>query len=527
MSDTFFSPKTVNDIFVQITQRPHCSGDENAVRTYVGDFVLNLKAAGKPVDLVHYNPDATELGDRVIVAKKAAYPGYENCPTIILQAHMDMVCKPNANIFPLTLLTYKDANGVEWLKAGSLEPKKGTTLGADDGIGVAIALAILADDSIQCGPLEFLFTVEEETTMGGAANFQKEWLTGRIFINLDSEDKNIVTYGSAGGIDTVFTYLPTLSEIDPETQVLLKLKISGLKGGHSGADINKGRASAIKLMVRALCHLNKRMSKVPDINKHFDTKTYEFYLYQFSSNDVDNAIPSEAEVIIALAKEDVVNFQGDFNQYCQVLKKEYEGVEAPEFTSEIVDYTTPHDLMFTAKSTDDLINLLLATPHGVMKMSSQVKDLVETSTNLAMVKIEGTDRAIQITCSHRSSTDSGLEYVVQIHQAIAASFGYRTVIGDWYPSWTPDENSPLLKIARGVYQLKYGPAYKSEVIHAGLECSWVVEHYKGDTVPMDAISLGPTVVDVHTPDERLDTASVQEFWDSLLAILKLISRIEK
>lgn len=522
MSEQFFSPSQVNDIFVELTKRPHCSGNENPVRTYVGDLIAGLKAVGKPVDLVHYNPDATEPGDRVIVAKKAAYPGYEHSPTVILQAHMDMVCKPDCDIFPLKLFTYTDAQGIAWLKAGSLEPKKGTTLGADDGIGVALALAILADESIPCGPLEFLFTVEEETTMGGAAGLRKEWLTGRIFINLDSEDKNIVTYGSAGGIDTGLTVNPLLEELDPLTRVPLKLKIFGLKGGHSGVDINKGRANAIKLMVRTLCHLNQRMPKVPDIDQHFDTAAYDFNICTFNSNDVDNAIPAEAEVIIALAKEDAARFQADFAKYCEIVKKEYEGAESPEYSSEMVA-SAPHELVFSADSTDDLICLLLATPHGVVKMSSQVADLVETSTNLAMVQTDP-NRTVRITCSHRSSTDSGLEHVVQIHQAVAAGFGVAMENGDWYPSWTPEESSPLLGIAREVYRAKYGDAYKSEVIHAGLECSWVVEHYKGEAAGMDAISLGPTVVDVHTPEERLQTASVQEFWDSLLEILQKISQ---
>lgn len=514
----FFSPQAVNDIFLDLTRLSCCSGAENPVRQYIGDFVNKLIAAGQPVKFIHYDEPATEPGERVIVVSKAAAKGKEQAPKVVLQAHMDMVCQPDCDIFPLKL--YEDQDNPGWLRAYDKTGTKNTTLGADDGIGLAIALAIMADENLQLGPLEFLFTVEEETSMAGAAKFNKEWLTGRIYLNLDSEDQKAIAYSSAGGIISTFTLRPALMK-KPETHQCLDVHIFGLKGGHSGANINDGRANAIILLARALAHLNKRLPVDLEIRKAFPTATYEFNLISFTSNSVDNAIPSDVKATIAIKKDQVANFTSDFLTYGRYISKEYRGVETPQY-----ECSEAHDnggqCMFDEASTDRCINVLLALPHGTYQTNAQ-KDLVEISTNLAMVKsqAEGTG-TLQITCSNRSSTDSGLEYICQIQRAIAAGFGLALEQSNWYPVWYPDENSRLLQIARGVYEKKYGADYHCQIVHAGLECSWVVEHYKHDPNPIDCISLGPTVKEPHTTEERLKLDSVAPFWECLLEILTTI-----
>lgn len=516
--ENYFTPQAVNDIFLDLTRLSCCSGAENPIRQYIGDFVNKLRTAGQKLEIVHYDEPAIEPGERVIVIKKAAAAGCEKAPTVVLQAHMDMVCQPDCDIFPLRV--YEDPENRGWLRARDKTGSKNTTLGADDGIGLAIALAIMADETLQVGPLEFLFTVEEETSMAGAARFKKEWLKGRTYINLDSEDEKVIAYGSAGGIISTFTVNPALIKI-PETHQLLDLHISGLKGGHSGANINEGRANAIILMARVLAHLNKRMSTNLEIRKAFPTATYEFNLVNLVSNSVDNAIPGEIQASIAILREQVSNFTSDFLTYGRYLSKEYRGVETPQYEWTSAE-SSGDGTMLDGASTDLCIQVLLTLPHGVFKTNAE-RDLVEISTNLAMIKKAAPGEGVlQIICSNRSSTDSGLEYICQIQRGIAAGFGLSIEQGNWYPVWYPDEDSRLLQVARKVYEKKYGSDYQCQIIHAGLECSWVVEHYKDDPTPIDCISIGPTVKEPHTTGERLKMDSVQPFWECLTEILTVV-----
>lgn len=514
--DDYFDPKAVHDHFMKITQEPHCSCHENPVRKYVVDL------AGKidNVEVTFYDDDATDACERVIVLRRKGAGDYADAPYVTLQAHMDMVCWPNDDIFPLHVFGYDDDQGVKWIKAGEEasidDPQRGTTLGADDGIGVVTILAILEDESLKDYPIECLFTVQEEIDMGGAKCFDPSLLTGRRYINLDAEDAPIIIYGSAGGCNVQYEGTVTRSGM-PDNFTTLEVSVSGLRGGHSGININKGRLNAIKALTEALIRLNKRLTNLEVTGS---IASYDLRLVSLTRDEEPtmNAIPSCASAVIVLPMEEKDSFESDFKAYCEVLKAQYQP-EEEGFDWEVEQESTTKQPM-DESSTDALLCLLRQIPHGVIRMIPDNPALVETSTNLAAINIEGNKVVIQ--SSNRSSNDQSLIMLTCIQKMIGCCLDFKVLERDDYPAWQPNEDSELLKKAIAVYAEVYGDDFAATVIHAGLECGYVVQKY-GDE--MDCISIGPTIVDPHSGGERLQASTVEQFYGAVTKLLqKLFSK---
>ncbi len=518
--DDSFDPKVVHDHFMEITQKCHCSPNENLVRDCGEDLVRKyvVDCANKidNVDVAFYKPEATDPGQRVIVLRREGAGNYANAPYVTLQAHMDMVCYPKDDIFPLHVFGYDDDQGAKWIKAGDEasidDPNKGTTLGADDGIGVATILAILEDESLKNYPIECLFTVQEETDMGGAAGLDPSLLKGRQYINLDAEDATIIIYGSAGGCNVQYEGTVTRSDM-PDSLTALKVSVSGLRGGHSGININRGRLNAIKALTEALIRLNKRLTNL-DVTGSI--ASYDLRLASMTRDEepIMNAIPSCASAVIVLPKEDEDSFENDFKAYCEALKALYQPEEA-DFEWGVKQESTTKQPM-NESSTDALLCLLQLIPHGVIRMIPDNPALVETSTNLAAINMEG--NKVVIRSSNRSSNDQALTMLTCIQKLIGCCFNFKVLDSDSYPAWQPNESSALLAIAKKVYGEVYGEGKSSAtVIHAGLECGYVVQKY-GDE--MDCISIGPTIVDPHSGGERLQASTVEQFYEAVTRLLQ-------
>jgi dipeptidase D len=519
---------------VDITTKPHCSGDEDAVRNYVISVVkkFNEEHSDKEIKIIHYDEKAIDPGERVIVLRREGSGANADKPTVILQAHMDMVCVPDCCIFPIKLSKYQD-NGTDTLKGGGCSPETGTTLGADDGIGVATALAIITDVGDEYGPIECLFTVQEETDMGGAQGFCISWLTGKKYVNLDSEDYNIITYGSAGGSGTTYKITPILEPIPAEnTTVLITLK--GLTGGHSGVNINDGNANAIKV----LAQVNSKLRRA---------KKLDFNIVRFSGGSKSNAIPNSASVEITF--KSAHHLYDNLESWCEEIfggfKQEYRATD-PNFAWSVDKIQNP-EKMLDPVSSNNLNDMLLDIPHGPLKMMGDRPGIVETSTNLAIVNAntDANPGQIEIICSNRSSSDSSLDAVEEMHKAVARLFGIKMflqldtvneedVLKDGYamedsgiltfsgryPAWEPNNDSKLLEMAEGAYCEVYGCGnYKVDVIHAGLECGWIVKKFKDAGRKMDCIAIGPTIKTPHTWQERLETATVKTFYECVTRII--------
>jgi dipeptidase D len=380
----------------------------------------------------------------------------------------------------------------EWLKAAE------TSLGADNGIGVAAMLAILADASLQLGELECLFTVDEETGLTGALQLDPTMIQGRILLNLDTEEVGAVYIGCAGGRDSDI-YLPMVAKKTAKDMAALQIGITGLKGGHSGAKIHLGRANAVKLMARILNSLNK---------------SGEFFISSIHGGDKDNAIPRETFCIIILENKNLDTIRRSFQEFSSELKEEVGAVD-PAARFEIHEHALPL-AMFDQGSTQNLINLLMTMPHGVLSMSALIEDLVQTSTNLSSIRTE--DKRIHIHASHRSSVESALVWVCDLHVSLSVMAHARVEQDDGYPGWDPDPNSSLLKVAKAAVERVLGRAAEVRAIHAGLECGVIKKKFDG----MEAISIGPTIKDPHSPDESVLIESVQNFWDILIQTLRSI-----
>ena len=412
-------------------------------------IIAYLKAFGEKHKL---ETKVDEAGN--VLIKKPATPGMENRKTVVLQSHIDMVCEKNNDVKHdfLTDPIETEIDG-EWLKA------KGTTLGADNGIGVATELAILADDSIEHGPIECLFTVDEETGLTGAFALKEGFMNGDILLNLDSEDEGELFIGCAGGIDSVAEF--TYREVDvPAGYFCCKVQVKGLKGGHSGGDIHLGRGNANKLLNRFLSQASQK---------------YDMYLCEIDGGNLRNAIAREAHAVIAIPK---------------AIDKD------------------------TAKR---LLQTIYAAPHGVYAMSQDIPGLVETSTNLASVKMKP-GHIIRIETSQRSSTASSKQDIANMVRTVFEMGGAAVSFGDGYPGWKPNPHSEILKVAVESYKRLFGVDAKVKAIHAGLECGLFLDKYPA----LDMISFGPTLQGVHSPDERMLIPTVQKFWDHLLDILKHI-----
>lgn len=473
-------PELVWKHFENLTRHPRPSKKEQKVVEYV----LSVIKANN----LEYQQDS--FGN--IVVRKPATPGYENVKMVCLQGHLDMVCEKNSDVqFDFDndpIQVYIDG---DWVKA------KGTTLGADNGIGVAAALAILESKDIQHGPIEFLFTLDEETGLTGANNLKPGFLKSEILLNLDSEDEGVVFIGCSGGRDTEgkFNYL---KESIPEKSTAYKIKVTGLKGGHSGLDIHLGRGNAIKILNRLLWNLQDkfgiRLSKIEGGSKR-------------------NAIPREAfaELVVQSDKaNEVEQFVWEFNE---IVKKEMATIE-PDLAIGFEKIDSPQ-FVIDSLTQKNLLNALYALPHGVIKMSADIPGLVETSTNLATITFGD---SIVVGTSQRSSVESEKEDVVVMNRTVFLLAGAEYKHGDGYPGWKPDVNSETLKIFKTTYEKMFGKEPEVTAIHAGLETGIIKEKFP----TMDMISFGPTIKGAHSPDERVQISSVEKFFNLLLELLKNI-----
>lgn len=484
-----FGCDDVYDYFNGITRLDHPSGNQNPdddrnedpVRAYVISEAKKLKNT----QVVLYNEKATELGKRDIVLLRPGMGNYKDKKPIILQGHMDMVCNPDNMKFPLNLFVVEKDQAF-WLKA---KDKTGidSTLGADDGIGVATALALLKDESLEKYPIECLFTVQEETDMGGAMGFDIKYLTGDKMLNLDSENLPIIVYGSAGGCDTKYTRLNMPTSV-PSDMGWVKLGFKDLKGGHSGIDINKHRLNAIKALAAFLAE---------NLNE------FSCYLQGFDRLDskTDNSIPAEACVVVGVQKNQAQVLADKFNQYASTLKDEEQLLKPCQYQAE--ELSLGNQECLDIQGTQIFINILNDLPTGVIL---EQQGLVITSTNLfqANIKKQNTGWDIEIGSSNRSSDKESFAKLLGQLKKTGEKYGFTVnLVIDSYPMWQPDDNSQLLKCAKEVYSDAYGDQYKAEVIHAGLECAVFVEKYKDAGRKFEAVALGPTIQNPHTPNEVL------------------------
>ncbi len=472
-------PKSVWNLFEEICEIPRPSRKEVQIREWLVKFAKKNK--------LDYRQDA--IGN--IVIRKPAVKGFEKKKILVLQGHVDMVCEKNADVEhdfdkdPIRPLIDGD-----WVKA------QGTTLGADNGIGVAYMLAILESDKLQHGPLECLFTVDEETGLTGAANLEPDFLAGRMLLNLDSEDDTELCIGCAGGLDTMATF--QYDRVNNETDhITFRLTVSGLKGGHSGDDINKGRGNANKILARLLWN-GERM--------------FELRLAQINGGNLRNAIAREAFAIFTIPRKFKKDFEEKIHEMILDITEEQKTRE-PELKIILHDTVMP-DCLIDYSTQARLLGALYACPHGVMGMSPHIEGLVETSTNLASVKM--TPKDILIATSQRSSMNSLKRDAADMVSSVFQLAGAKVKQGDGYPGWTPNMKSELLFIMKSSYRDLFGKEPNVLVIHAGLECGLIGEKYPG----MDMISFGPTMRGVHSPDEKLNIPSVAKSWQIILEVLK-------
>ena len=472
-------PAGVFKYFEEICQVPRPSKKEEKMIAY-------LKAFGAKHNL---ETKVDEAGN--VLIKKPATPGKENLQTVVLQSHIDMVCEKNNDVQHdfLTDPIETEIDG-EWLKA------KGTTLGADNGIGVATELAILADDSIEHGPLECLFTVDEETGLTGAFALKEGFMSGDILLNLDSEDEGEIFIGCAGGIDSVAEF--TYKEVEvPAGYFFFKVEVKGLKGGHSGGDIHLGRGNANKILNRFLTRMATR---------------HDLYLCAINGGNLRNAIPREAYAICAVPEDAKHDVRTELNIFTSEVENEL-SVTEPDLRL-VLESETPRKTAIDQDTTARLLKALYAAPHGVYAMSQDIPGLVETSTNLASVKMKP-NNVIRIETSQRSSILSARDDMANTVRSAFQLAGANVTFGEGYPGWKPNPHSAILEVAAESYKRLFGVDAKIKAIHAGLECGLFLDKYP----TLDMISFGPTLTGVHSPDERMLIPTVEKFWKHLLDIL--------
>ena len=471
-------PALVFHYFEEVCGVPRPSKKEGKIRAYLLDFA---EKNGLPAK-------SDEAGNVLIT--KPATPGKENLKTVILQSHMDMVCEKNKDTrhdFDTDPIeTYIDG---EWLRA------KGTTLGADNGIGIATELAILASDEIEHGPIQCLFTVDEETGLTGAFALKEGFMDGDILINLDSEDEGELFIGCAGGAGTTAVFPCTMTAA-PEGYFFFRVAVRGLTGGHSGDDINKNRANANKLLNRYLVGLMRK---------------YDLRLCEIDGGNLHNAIPREAHAVCAvpIAYKEAVRV--DLNVYLSEVENEY-AVTEPDLQMDLESESPCAEVMDVEQMRRFLLSIY-AVHNGVYAMSQDIEGLVETSSNLASIK-QG-EGCIKVVTSQRSSI---LSSRMDMSQMVSAAFelgGAKVETGDGYPGWKPNPSSEILRIAAESYKRLFGVEPKVKAIHAGLECGLFLEKYPS----LDMVSFGPTLRGVHSPDERMLIPTVDKFWRHLLDVL--------
>ena len=459
------------------------------------------KKEGKIIDYLLKFGEENKLEtikDRVgnVVIRKPGTKGLENAPSVCLQGHVDMVCEKDAEVdhdFDKDPIQAYIEDG--WLKA------RGTTLGADNGIAVATMLALLEAGDIEHGPLECLFTVDEETGLTGAFGLDAGILKSRILLNLDSEDDGEFFIGCAGGKDTVIE-LAYRKETVPQDYKPLRVKVSGLQGGHSGDDIHRNRGNANKILNRFLWETDRK---------------YSIRLSSIDGGNLRNAIAREALAIFLAPAGSITNIKNDLDLFLKELRFEFRVAE-PDLKIEMEEFDSP-DFVFDKATQHHLLNALYACPHGVMAWSQDIPNFVETSTNLASVKMQ--NGKVRIATSQRSSIESAKEDICNMVASVFRMVpGAQIEHSDGYPGWAPNPNSKVLKLCVKSYKDLFGQEPVVRAIHAGLECGLIGDKYPG----MDMISYGPTMRGVHSPTERLEISTVEKFWVLTLELLKKISQ---
>ncbi|MEC4048977.1 aminoacyl-histidine dipeptidase [Flavobacterium sp. SUN046] len=474
-------PKALWNKFADLNQVPRPSKKEDKVIEFMKDF-------GKSLGLETFEDEI-----RNVIIRKPATPGMENRKGIVLQGHLDMVCqKNNSTEFDF------DTQGIDMYVDGDWVRARGTTLGADNGLGVATIMAILESKDIPHPAIDALFTIDEETGMTGALNLKGGVLQGEILLNLDTEEDDEIDIGCAGGIDVTATRAYKLEDV-PEGSVGYSINVRGLNGGHSGMDIHKGLGNANKIMNRLL----------------FDGfENFGLQVAEINGGSLRNAIPREsvAQVIVAGMYDEAFAF--DMQEIINDIKAEYRTME-PNLTIEINKTDLPAQVMDLGVQ-EGLLRALYAAHNGVYRMSPDMADLVETSNNVARVIVK--EGQITVQCLTRSSVESSKFDLANALRSAFELMGCEVNFSGSYPGWTPNVNSPILKVLTDIYQKQNGEAPKVVACHAGLECGILGTNYPG----MDMISFGPTIHGAHSPDERASISSSQKFWKFVLEILQNI-----
>ena len=475
------APKALWSNFYKLTQVPRPSHHMEAVTKFMVDFghALGLETI---VD---------KTGS--VLIRKPATPGMENRTPVVLQAHLDMVPQKNSDkqhdFVKDPITAYIDG---DWVTAD------GTTLGADDGIGVAAAMAVLESKELKHGPIEAFFTIDEETGMVGAFGMEAGLLQGDILLNMDSEDEGELYVGCAGGLDADMTWKFNSAPV-PDDDIALEILVKGLKGGHSGLEIDCGRANANKLLFRFLKEAIMQ---------------YEARLASVEGGNMRNAIPREAKAVITIPADNKKEIEKLAEEYTETFNDEYKAIENGIFV-EVRQVELP-DALIPEEIQDDFVNAVTACPNGVFRMIPEIPDTVETSTNLSIVVANSTD--ISVRCLLRSSVDSKKEELASMIESVFALAGAKVEFSGGYSGWNPNMDSPILKTMADVYQKEFGKPAVVRVVHAGLECGII-----GATEPrLDMVSVGPTMRHPHTPDEKVNIASVERFWRFIVATLEAI-----
>lgn len=472
--------KLVFDYFKEISSIPRGSGNEKQISDY-------LKGFAEKLNLEVIQDDALN-----IIIKKSASKGYENAPTVIIQGHMDMVCEKNNNkVHDFT----KD--GLELIVKDDYIYANETTLGADDGIAVAYAMAILADDSIKHPNLEILLTTDEETGMTGAMAVSKDNIKGKILLNIDTEDEGYLLVSCAGGIRTK-SIIKLEKEPLKSNVSLFEISIKGLKGGHSGCDIEKERGNANKILGRVLKGISENLS---------------FDLIEIGGGSKNNAIPRESHAIIAT--NEVCKLKESILIFDEIMKNELK-VSDSLVSVNVNEYNKEPKLKISDKRKKDIINLLFLYPNGINSMSTNIDNLVESSTNLGIIKM--TDDYIEFDSAVRSSTRSRLDDIVSKIELLTNLCNAQFEKNDPYPAWEYKQESKVREICKSVYKEMYGEDIKVYAIHAGVECG-LFEERIGD---LDMVSFGPDIIDAHTPNEHLSISSTERVYEYLLKVLENI-----
>lgn len=475
-------PQPLFNYFEDICQVPRPSKKEEKIRQFLLDF-----AAANNL------PAKSDSAGNVLISKPAM-PGRENAPTVILQTHMDMVCEKNSDkVFDF------DNDPIQPLIEGNWVKAHGTTLGADCGIGIAAQMAVLTSNEINHGPIECLITVDEETGLTGAFALEKNFMTGSILLNLDSEDEGEIFIGCAGGIDTL-AYFNYKNEKTPDNSMAFKISVTGLQGGHSGDDIHKNRGNANKIINRFLWIAGR---------------DYGMRISEFDGGNLRNAIAREAHAEVVIPESNKAEFQKIFQRFASELKFENEFNEPNlKVKTESIE---PPKTVIDSETQLNLLNALYACPHGILEWSTRMEGMVETSTNLASVKFVAGNK-IMITTSQRSELESRKYYVAEMVRSVFEMAGAGVKHTDGYPGWTPNPDSEILKITVDSYKKLFGNKPIVRSIHAGLECGLFLEKYPH----LDMVSFGPTILGAHSPDERLDIETTSKFWKHLVDILERI-----